>query len=238
MIIKAYVPGPRIEAALRILQTLPSPLRPNRFSSEEDEGKASGQVSDEAKFRAFVSKNAYGFFLFSERARYNIVLRPKDGFCNLVADPLGDGLVESEVVLILKAVASAGSVFAFAANPEEYHHRNRYVRTLGANQFEAWIGRDLRKYLPGIYWLTVLSKEHSDILVRLTATLAATVTQMDSEHWLIKAFENPNDWQQHAARLDEWCGKQPEFFSKQRVESQLDEAPDLGALSELASQWR
>jgi hypothetical protein len=238
MIIKAYIPQQHVEAALRILQSLPSQLRPSRFSSEEDESEAKGQVSDVAQFSTFAAKNAYGFFLFSERARYNIVLRPKDGFCNLVADPLGDDLAESEAVLILKAVASAGSVFAFAANPEEYHHRNRYVRTLGANQFEAWIGRDLRKYLPGIYWLTVLSKAHSEAVARLTATLAATVTQMDSEHWLIKAFENPNNWQQHAARLDEWCGKQPDFFSKQRVESQLDEAPNLGALSELVGQWR
>lgn len=238
MIIKAYIPRSKMGDVMRALQTLASRICPDRYSADEDSEKATGKLADEAKFNAFVSKNEYGFFLFAERARYNIVLRPKDGFSNVVVDALGERFSEADAAAVVKTLASAGSAFAFAASEDEYHHRNRYVRTLGANQFEAWIGRDLRKYLPGIYWLTILSKDHTDVLTAATNTLGAVVTQIDAEHWLVKAFDSPNEWQRNAARLDEWLTRQPAFFSKNRVLAQLDAAPNIGTLSEVAAECR
>ena len=227
-----------MEDAVRVLESLPSRIRPHRFSAGEDSEKATGKIVDESKFKAFVAKNEYGFFLFGERTRYNVVLRPKDGFSNVVVDDLDGGLTESDAIAVLNVLVNAGAAFAFAASPDEYHHRNRYVRTLGANQFEAWIGRDLRKYIPGIYWLTVLSNEHANTLATLSNNLGATVAQIDAQHVLVRAFGSPNEWQRHAGRIDEWLSKQLSFFSKQRVLHQLEGAPNIGALSEIAGEWR
>jgi hypothetical protein len=238
MIIEAYLPPQKAPGLMHALQTLPAHLRPSHFTADEQSGKAKGRIGDEAKFKKFVAANECGFFLLSDRARYNINLRPKNGFCRIEIDSIADELSEGDAVAILRAVARAGAVFAFAADQAEYNHRNRYVRTLGSNQFEAWIGRDLSRYLPGFYWLTVLSKQHSDVLSKLSDSLASTVTELDSDHWLIKAFENQNDWKRHASRLDEWIAREPEVFSKSRVVAQLDAAPDIGALSELAGAWR
>lgn len=238
MIIKAYISRPKMGHVIRALQMLPSRIRAERYSADEDSGKAEGKLADESKFNAFVAKNEYGFFLFAERTRYNILLRPKDGFSNVIVDALGDGFSEADAVVVLETLARAGSTFAFAASADEYHHRNRYVRTLGTNQFEAWVGRDLRKYLPGIYWLTMISKDHADVLTAATNALGAVVTQIDAEHWLVKAFDSPNEWQQNAARLDGWLTKQPKFFSKNRVVAQLDAAQNIGILSEIAAECR
>lgn len=239
MIIKAYLSSTKMEDALGALQTLPSDIKPVRFSVEEGDETANGRVDDKPKFKAFIAKNEYGFFLFAERARYNVFLRSKGGFSSIVVDDdLGGRLTESDAVVILNALASAGSDFSFAASSDEYHHRNRYFRKLGANQFEAWIGRDLRKYLPGIYWLTALSKEHYDALSEMGGVPTTTVTQLDPEHWLIKAFDNPASWQQHADRLDNWLATQPGFFSKRRIQAQLDAVSDMAALSELVGEWR
>lgn len=238
MIIKAYIPTSRIEDAVSVLQSLPRQIRPDRFSSDEDEEKVEGRIDDGLKFKTFIAKNRYGFFLFGERARYNVVPHPKNGFSHLMADELDGGLAESDAIAVLNVSVSAGAAFAFAASSEEYHHRNRYVRTLGENQFEAWIGRDARKYVPGVYWLTVLSAEHADTVATFSKSLGATITQMDSQHVLLKVFDSPNEWQRHADRIDEWLAKQPSFFSKRRVLPQLNSAFDIGALSEVAGEWR
>jgi hypothetical protein len=238
MIVEAYIPGAKIEAAIRALQTLPTLIRPNFFSADEISRKTKATITDEPKFKAFVAKNEHGFFLFGERARYNIGLRPKNGFSYIAVDDFKGELSESDAVAILKVLASAGSAFAFAASLDEYHHRNRYVRTLGANQFEAWIGRDLRKYIPGIYWLTVLPKEHANTLATLSNIVGAMVTEIDAQHVLVRAFEYPSEWQQHAARIDEWLAKQPSFFSKQRILHRLDASAHIAALSEVAGECR
>lgn len=239
MIIKAYLPSMNMENALCALQALPSDLIPLRFSAEEGDELANGRVDDKHKFKAFTAKNEYGFFLFAERARYNVLLHSKRGFSSIVVDDdLRGRLTESDALLILNALASAGSDFVFAASSDEYHHRNRYSRRLGANQFEAWIGRDLQKYLPGLYWLTVLSKKHYDALPEVRNVPATTVTQLGPEHCLIKAFDDPGDWRQHADRLDKWLATQPEFFSKRRIQALLDDISDIAALSELVGEWR
>jgi hypothetical protein len=235
--IEAYLQSSKAAKVAHSLLELTSELRPTSFSSGET-GKR-GKIPNAASFREFLVKNSYGYFLFAEKARYNLFLTPHGKFSKVVVDSLEDTLTESDAVIILKNVADCGLAFGFAAHPDEYEHRNRYVRRLGAAQFETWIGRDLSMYLPGVYWLTVFSEEYRSIIPNPPTLLSdtATVTQLNSGHWLVKAFPFPNDWTRYARSLDEWCAQQPSVFSKKRIKAQLDAAPDLATLSQLAGQW-
>lgn len=41
----------------------------------------------------------------------------------------------------------------------EYTRRNRYFVTIGTNHIETWVGRDLRKYISGLYWRTGIGSD-------------------------------------------------------------------------------
>jgi len=240
MIVEIHIESSKINEAVSSFGTLPSQLRPERFSDGEDANSAKGKVSDVVKYEQFVAKNGSGFFLFAERVRYNVVRRPGEAFSKIEADPQNDGLTERDVIELFQAVADAGLVFGFAACPEEYEHRNRYVRKLQGMTFEAWMGRDLNCYLPGVYWLTVLSERYGECLPEPATALSdiTRVTRLGAKHWIIRAFENAGDWKQHAPRLDLWCAKRSILFSKDRIQSQLDAAADIATLSQLVSNWR
>ena len=244
MTIKAYIPPTKIKDVIPALQELPVTIRPSYYSEDEIidlKGRKAilkNVIADRQKFEAFIANNQLGFFLISERVNYSVDLNTRRGFPGLFVEDQGNGLSEEEAKEILKVVAKVGAVFAFAAAWDEYLHRNRYIRVFGENQYEGWVGRDIRKYLPGIYWLTLLSKEHADAIAGIDNTLGATIAQVGAEHLLVRAFDYPSEWQNHAVRIDEWLAQQPMFFSKRRILPQLDAAPNIMALSESTAEWR
>lgn len=237
MIITAYIPELDVEEVLRVLKRLPSHLCPCRYSSSELKSTTKNEIRDEKKFQTFVNKNKHGFFLFAQNARYDITISSSSGLGSINVDPLGGELIEPEIVQILKAAAFAGSIFAFAANQDEYNHRNRYCKIIGVNQFETWLGRDINKYLPGIYWLCVFSINDSEVVHDLITTLEAEALRIDPSHFLVKTFDDSNQWQQYAARLDDYLVEHPKFFSKQRIIAELNSASRIDELIELAGQW-
>jgi hypothetical protein len=220
------------------MRSLPEGLRPIRYSSDESNSKGEGAIGDEEKFRKFMDRNKYGFFLFSPALKINVNLRPKNGFCNVHIETVHDSLSEHDIVILMKALANSEAVFAMACATEEYHYRNLYRREVGSSSFEAWVGRDLSRYLPGLYWLTVLSRRHASLVPRIRAALAVEVVPIGSGHWLVKLFGKPETWPEHAPRIDDWLCSNPDVFCKRRAEQQLDAAPNIAALSLVAQEWR
>ena len=238
MEIISYIPEQNIDKSMDALQALPVALRPDRFSVCEEPGTSAGKMENKLKFDVFVKKNRCGFFLFSEKIRYNINTFHSSDFRGIDVDVIHGSLNESEITAILCVLLQSGAHFVFAAEYDEYCHRNKYIRRFDGMQVESWVGRDLRKYLPGIYWMTALPKEHANCLPSLVSATGAAVTQIDSGHWLVKAYDNPANWLQYAPQIDEWLSQQPTFFSKRRILSQLDAAPNYMALSEITAEWR
>jgi hypothetical protein len=238
MIIEAYIKPPDLEFAWQSLMAAPSGFRPISFSSEED--KIEGAVSDAVKFREFIANNRSGFFLIAEQARYNFTSRAKNVFSRLTVDLLTEEATERDAIAILMTLAGNGLVFAFAASLDEYHHRNKYFRTMGINHIEGWVGRDLQKCIPGIYWLTIMSDECFQLLTQSPASISGEtkVSSFGKRHWLIRTFENMNDWKVNFREVDTWCSGQPNVFSLERIRPQLDAADNFMKLSALLAQWR
>ena len=53
-------------------------------------------------------------------------------------------------------MAAPRPFFGFACTQEELEYRNRITVKFGINTMESWVGRDTRRYIPGLYWWTLL----------------------------------------------------------------------------------
>ncbi len=133
-------------------------------------------------------------------------------------------------------------MFGHAGDTEEYKHRNRHYITIGINQIEAWIGRDLEKYIPGVYWYTLLSDElpskHGVDLASLSAEAISTETLGDGSLHLLKFYENPEDWKDNAERLDKLCERTDGVFSRKSVEAAVSDVTNYLEYSDIIADWR
>jgi hypothetical protein len=142
-----------IDQVLAALTTLPTPLRPFYFSHEEKISSNLDIIDDCKRFSEFLKKAKSGFFLLGSSVTYSLrVSQGKPLICECFID------VEIEsVTQLLKHMAIPQLIFGFACDPGEREARNRVKVKLGENLIESWVGRNVHKYLPGFYWLTLLS---------------------------------------------------------------------------------
>lgn len=255
--------GPNPGALVETLKTLPELIRPVYFA--EDEGKIikANRLDDNERFRAFLKKNSAGFFLYAEN-RTCINFTATSGSGNNYSDAtlwLANGLSSELAATFLKCVVEHKPVFGFACyDPErvpdasgsyvishngvcsEYDHRNTHFITLGKNNIESGIGRKLDKYIPGVYWLTLLSDgllaKHGVKLADLAAEAMAVETLGDGSLHLLKFFESPEEWKENADRLDALCGRVDGVFSRRLVEEAVAGITNYLEYDEAIAKWR
>ena len=222
------------------LQSLPNTLRPIFFSEEESLKSRSDRLANEQRFRIFRDRNPAGFFLFSESCSYNFFINRRGYSVMFVY--LEDRRMYTKVPILFRAVAAADPIFGHAGDPEEYDHRNRYYITIGMNQIEDWIGRDLEKYIPGVYWYTLLSNKllnkHGVDLSRLSSEAISTETIRSGDLHLLKFYENPEEWKENAERLDKLCERTDGVFSRKSVETAVSGVSNYLEYEDIIADWR
>ena len=228
------------ERVIDSLQSLPSTIRPIFFSEEESLKSRNDQLIDEQRFRKFRDRNPAGFFLFSESCSYNFFINRK-GY-SVAFLYLEDRRLYTEIPILFGAVAAAAPMFGHAGDSEEYDHRNRYYITIGMNQVEDWIGRDLEKYIPGTYWYTLLSDEllskHGVDLASLSAEAISTETLGGGSLHLLKFYENPEGWRENAEHLDDLCERTDGVFSRRSVEAAVSGVSNYLEYDDIIADWR
>ncbi|MBP1153160.1 hypothetical protein EVC37_26020 [Methylocaldum sp. BRCS4] len=223
------------------LRGLPEPIRPVYFA--EDEGKIikANVLSDEVRFHDFRKANPTGFFLYAENKVLFDVSTRRVGYAEVTLY-LTEGLPSELAVTFFRSLAEHQPVFGFGCDEEEYKHRHRYYITIGKNHIEDWIGRNLEKYVSGVYWYTLLSdgllKQHGVKLADLSIEAVATETLGDGSLHLLKFFEKPEDWQQNAKRLDDLCERVNGVFSRRFVEAAVAGITDYLKYDEAIAHWR
>ena len=241
------------------LQDLPSHLKPQYFNEEENVKSDKDQIFDSERFVKFLERNPLGFFLFSKSCRYNFYLYSQ-GYSELCCDLYGDGGAD-DVLRVFNAFLSGSPVFGFAAQNKErlpdskgsyvithdmvtseYDHRNKHFATIGVNHIESGIGRDLDKYIPGIYWCTLLSDEllerHNINLLELSSEAISTDELGDDSMHLLKFYEKPEDWREHSERLDNICEKVDGIFSRRSVVKAVEGVTSYLEYDDIISSWR
>lgn len=229
-----------VDRILEALQDLPAPFKPVHFSEEEYIQSDKDVLADTQRFSIFKKNNQAGFFLFSNACTYNFFLYRR-GYAVFYCY-FKDMRLWSHIISFFAALAPAGPVFGYAAESDEYDHRNRYFVTIGQNHIESWIGRDLSKYIPGVYWCTLLSNalldRHRVRVSDLSCEAMSTESLGDGSIHLLKFYERPEDWQLHVERLDDLCERVQGVFSRRAVESAAEGAKSFLEFDEAIAMWR
>ena len=222
------------------MSKLPELIKPIYFSEDEGKVSKSDLVSDDGKFKRFREKNPDGFFISNNKGFLFDVSTPNAGYSVLILyaeESLSNELVES----FFRAFVELNPIFGFACESEEYEHRNRYYTTIGINEIESWIGRDLNKYLSGVYWYTLLSDKTLNIYgLNLDDVCSLTNKRDDIARgiYLLNFFEHADDWQKHKAKLDDFCKKADGVFSKHDVELAVQGVSSYFEYGDIVDNWR
>jgi hypothetical protein len=224
------------ERAVSALLSLTSPIRPTRFSGTEVIEDERDIVDDSQRLCAFLTNRNSGFFLTGDHATYHFRVVPtRDVTCNCFFE-----VDETLVQEFAECMAKASPIYGYSCYPEERKWRNRLsVKLKNLQMLETWVGRDPRKYIPGLYWLTVISEELAQ-----QHHISLTDIACDAEFicnygsiTLFLFFQHPEDWLQYRERIDKLCTKYRGIFSLNRIRALLEGESNFLELNALLSNW-
>jgi hypothetical protein len=225
-----------IDRVVAAIISLPVPLRPTHFSHEEKIEKNTDRIEDGSQFAAFVERNQSGFFLLGPSLTYSV--RRSDGkplICDSFID-VETGAAET----LLAHMSKARPIFGFACAPGEREQRNRITVQQGANKIDSWVGRDTQKYVPGFYWLTLLSdviaERHSIPFPRIES-IAREYVALEGGQRLFRFYDRPEDWQSTTA-VNDLCATLPGVFNIEEIKIQLSRANSFLELSSILRRWK
>jgi hypothetical protein len=138
------------QSAFELLLDLPIVLRPTHHAlGEADPGSP---VLNATIARLSPRVSVGGFFLRNSSTLYS-VRKSRNG--NLQLDAYFDS--EPGVVkLFMERSMELKPRFGFACTPDELRGKNCLITQIGVNAIEAWVGRNIERYVPGLYWITLL----------------------------------------------------------------------------------
>jgi hypothetical protein len=228
-----FHPG-ALKQVVHKLLSLPAELRPTHHSLGEDE---KGQpIKDPQGFANSLEERSPGPFLTGRHCTFYFSLAaPRPIICRGNLD-VAPALSKT----FMMEIASLNPIFGFACLAEERCHRNRVVTRQGANTIESWVGRDTQKYVPGFYWLTLLSdsvmSQHGVPLAAVMAVAQQHVEPKGGQH-LFQLYGRPEDWSGTTA-VDELCASLPGVFSVDKIKPPPSTATSFLELSSMLRAWK
>lgn len=228
-----FQPGMLKQLVSKLL-SLPAELRPSHHSLGEDE---KGQlINDPMGFVNSFKEQSPGPYLTGDHCSYDISLAaPKPIICHACLD-VEPALAKQFMV----EMASLNPIFGFACTQGERYKRNRVTIQQGVNTIESWVGRDVQKYVPGFYWLTLLSdamaKQHG-VPLSAVEDVALEHIELDGGQHLFRFYERPEDWQTTSV-VAELCASLPGVFDVEKVNAQLPAATNLLELNSMLRDWK
>jgi hypothetical protein len=177
-----------------------------------------------------------GELLLGPRGTFSIKLAgSKPIHCSFLLD-----VSAGEAQEIVHHLCMAKPIFGFACLPAEREYRNRTIHILGANTIESWVGRDVEKYIPGFYWITVISDEllrRHNVALADFANIAADETEPVKGLHVLRFYDTPEDWQNSA----ELTGIMTSFsgvFNIEEARSKMEKASNFLELNSIYRDWK
>lgn len=241
LVVGSYLRPEQLGTVLTGLAALPDGYRPTHYGNRERSAPAANKLSNTEKYRKFVEVNSRGHFLFAERCRYDLTMRFLSGYATLFVEPLVLSFDDNGARSIFECFSSVGTDFHFACQTSEYHRRNRLVTQLGESRVEAWVGRDLARYLPGIYWLTGVGGEvASRLQLESLATdfPGAMVSSAAAARVTLEMPGRSSEWGTWVNLVTEFNQRHSGIFGIETVLSTISRAPhDYATLSTELAKW-
>ena len=136
-------------------------------------------------------------------------------------------------------MAIAHPIFGFACAEEELEYRNRITTQMGINTIHSWVGRDTRKYLPGLYWWTLLPAslaEQHGIPLSIIVGAAKEHIELEGNQHLLRFYEKPEDWQS-AAVTAKLYRSLPGVFDVEKLRPKIQGATTFLELNAILDAW-
>ena len=141
----------------------------------------------------------------------------------------------------MERMAALEPVFGFAAAWDELRHRNQLKVSLRIVIIEAFVGMDLSKYTPGLYWLTLLpealAERHGVPLAKLEAASLEHVALGGGQR-LFRFHDHPDAWRERADELDGLCADLPGIFDIADLRAQLVGVTEEKDFDAIVNPWR
>ena len=205
-----------LRAAIRAMCALADVLRPMRYSQGEDRaGKAIGDVE------LYVASVKGGPLLRGKGTLYDISAPPDlPILCNCYFNTTPPSLVRT----FMERMAALGTtVFGYACAWEEKQHRNRIFAEIDGGKggtSEGFRGTDISKYVPGLYWLTLLPEalaERHGVPLAEVSQAALEHVDLGSGRHLFRFHDRPEDWRKRTDAMDDLCARLPGVFDVHEV---------------------
>ncbi len=231
-----YFPNPCLPLLLEALLDLPADLRPQFFSYGERLKSKKDLVEDRDRFEPFLKKALSGFFLFSKKLLFSFLIRGGVEIELFVYKASNE-----DAKILVQRLSKCLPAFGYASDVEEHRHRNTVSKQASYGHETAGVGNDWRRYIPGVYWMTVipttLAEQHGVSIDQLKA-LALEVEESIPGVWILKFFELPEEWQGHVERLDRFCAEMPGMFSVENVRPAFEAATTFLESGAVLHPWR
>lgn len=222
---EVQLPIGKADAVISALAEQPANMRPTHHSNDEDSVRSEIDLSQLEKLDdllGFLWAPAGGYEISSDERETLTVFAFSD-------DALG---IEQLIVRLSKEKVTWG----YAACSEERAHRNRISEKKPYGIHEGWVGRDIKRYLPGVYWITLVpvkTLENLGIALDAIREVAISIEIVENTNVIAKLYEKPTEWSKKTAVVDAWCVKTSGCFSKKKVEDEAKRAANFFEMSEI-----
>jgi hypothetical protein len=152
---------------------------------------------------------------------------------------IGVYLENSVVRDFLIHMAAPRPFFGFACTQEELEYRNRITVKFGINIMESWVGRDTRRYIPGLYWWTLLPAslaEQHGIPLSILVRAAQEHIELEGQQHLLRFYESPEDWRS-AAVMAELYHSCPGIFDVEKLRPKLQGMTNFLEINAILHDW-
>lgn len=208
------------------------------IGESEKANKSDVCLGEHAKVESFINTHKEGFFLHSNSGLYDVSLHDNNfsTICFFSSETIDDVCIEK----ILTAYANANVEFGYAAEEEEYEYRNRIKVEVAGSEVEAWVGRNLSRYLSGFYYYTLISSKQlnkKEIDSEVLKVNAVSSLNINEHSILYKFFENSALWQSEKDRIDDMCRTSNNVFCKKDVEAEAHKARNVMEFIMKTREW-
>lgn len=218
------------------LAVQPDAVRPNEIAVDEESARKPISSDDLRDIRLLVAQYPSGFALYGSASEYHLS-HPDTGDCSLFALIVDDQTARST----LRDLANLNLLYGYACRPDERARRNRIVAQKKYGAHEAWVGRDYRKWLPGVYWINVVPSEllkcHG-LRIEEFNSIARYIELIENRNYLIELYASSDQWVSNSDIIDHWCEGHSGVFGRAQAKHDLDQAQNFLEASGVLERWR
>lgn len=236
MIIDIFAKEVVVRECLTLLDSLPEEYKPLFFSEAEAKFDKNNRWEDKVNLKRFIENNSLGFYLRSKSCVFNFSFSGEDSSI-FIEIKRKQGFKDAATVI--KKFSQMEVAYGYACIWDERLYRNGTKKDFGVTTIESWIGRDFRRYLPGLYWANIISKSALEgINSEKILKYAFQAHSFDGGNSYIQMFEKPNDWENYAPVIDDICSTDENIFFKWDLwEEHLDQIDSEKEYEFECSKW-